>query len=63
MAIKLDDSNEKWLVTHRKEALKKRGWKGSVEDWQDARELLKKDPLAMKPPITSLADAKKKHKK
>jgi hypothetical protein len=59
--VNLDDG-ENWMVTHRKEALKRRGWSGTIEEWQAAFELLKGDPLDRKPPVKSLTDAKRNAK-
>lgn len=52
MAIKLDDENERWLTSVRKQQLKNRGWKGTVAEWLAVFRKLGEDPLNRKPPMT-----------
>lgn len=53
------DEGENWMLTHRKEALRSRGWTGTIQEWDEAFDLLGENPLKMKPPIKSLEKAKK----
>jgi hypothetical protein len=57
------DEGENWMVTRRKQALKAKGWTGTIQDWDEAFELLGKIPLSLRPPIKSLEAAKKCAKK
>jgi hypothetical protein len=54
-----DDENDSWLHQVRADRLRKQGWHGSVQEYFEATRILKTDPLKHKPPVKSLAEAKK----
>jgi len=64
MSKKVDlDEDGNWMVSHREQKLKAMGWRGTLREWDQAFDLLGDNPLEQKPPIKSLADAKKHAKK
>lgn len=60
--VNLDDGGN-WMVKVRTDKLKRLGWKGTLEEWQDAMELLNDNPLDLEPPVKTLEEAKKRAKK